>query len=105
VCCIFIVKAIFDLQSIECCALQSLSTAVLSSCGCQIHGRGLTEFTAQQLIGGEIARINIDEQIPSDPQLCVVITAVSENWVWKIEDSAISYHPRYRGEFGPRWDD
>jgi len=100
-----IVRAVFGSESIECFAVQSLSTAVLCACGCQIHGRGLTEFTAQQLIGGEIVRINIDEQIPSDPQLCVVITPVSENWVWKIEDSTISYHPRYQGEFGPRWDD
>jgi len=75
-------------------------------CVCrQIHGRGLLEFTAQQLIGSEYVRIDIDEEIPGEPHLSVVILPVSDSWVWKIEDSVISYHPSYQGEFGPRWDD
>ena len=71
----------------------------------QIHSCGLAEFTAQQLIGAEFVRIDIDEQIPSDPQLSIVVMPVFDNWVWKIEDSTISYHPGYQGQFGPRWDD
>jgi len=90
----------------------------------QIHERGLSEFTAHQLIGGEeTVRIGIDEQIPSEPQINVIITPISPidtpsgsngdnntpgsdaGWVWKIENSAISYHPGYRGHFAPRWDD
>ena len=74
-------------------------------CVCQIHGRGLTEFTAHQLIDDELVRIDIDETIPPEPRLSVLVTAVAENWVWKIEDSTISYHPSYQGQFGPRWDD
>ena len=74
-------------------------------CACQIHGRGLAEFTAQQLIGSEFVRIDVDEVIPSDAQLSVIISRVADNWVWKIEDSIISYHPGYQGQFGPRWDD
>jgi len=74
-------------------------------CVCQIHGRGLAEFTAHQLIEDELVRIDIDETIPPEPRLSVLVTAVAENWVWKIEDSTISYHPSYQGQFGPRWDD
>jgi len=73
-------------------------------CG-KIHGRGLREFTAHQLIGSESVRIDIEAMMPTDPQLSVVITTVSDNWVWKIEDSTISYHPSYQGQFGPHWDD
>ena len=65
----------------------------------------MSEFTAHQLIGAEFVSIDIDEPIPSDPQLSVVIAPVMDNWVWKIEDSTISYHPSYQGQFGPRWDD
>ena len=72
---------------------------------CQIHDRGLAEFTAQRLIGAQFVRIDVDEQIPNEPQLSVIIAPVTENWVWKIEDSVISYHPGYQGQFGPRWDD
>jgi len=74
---------------------------------CQIHSLGLTEFTAQQLVNGEPVRIDVDDKIPSEPQLSVVISPAWqwENWVWKIEDCRISYHPSYQGQFGPRWDD
>jgi len=65
----------------------------------------LAEFTAEQQIGDEFVRIDIDETIPSEPHLSVSIMAVSDSWVWKIEDSTISYHPSYQGQFGPRWDD
>ena len=71
----------------------------------QIHDRGLTEFTAQRLIGDELVRIDVDEKVPSEPTLSVLITPVSDSWVWKIEDGTISYHPSYQGQFGPRWDD
>jgi len=66
----------------------------------------MPEFTARQLIGSEFVRIDIDETIPNEPQLSIAIMQVSDNnWIWKIEDSAISYHPSYQGQFGPRWDD
>jgi len=52
-------------------------------------------------------RIDVDDMIPSEPQLSVVISPAWQwdNWVWKIEDCRISYHPSYQGQFGPRWDD
>jgi hypothetical protein len=70
-----------------------------------IHEKGIREFVAEMVRGDEHIAINVDEHIPQEPCIIVNLLPVNGDWVWKIEDSKVYYHPGYYGQFGPQFND